>query len=134
MAWLKKVCCLFINLMLGKLLNFFTDLPRVAYKMVAYKRKYVYFMSTSIISHLFKIVRLTKQEDITDEIKQSKIVKNANEVEKIVSFIDESLNFFSHTLEYHLLDISTGRATDEETSIFLLNFLRIEEGKIILFI
>ena len=28
--------------MLGKLLNFFTDLPRVAYKMVAYKKKYVY--------------------------------------------------------------------------------------------
>ena len=38
MAWLKKICCLFENLMLGKLLNFFTDLPRVAYKMVAYKK------------------------------------------------------------------------------------------------
>ena len=35
----KKNCCLFENLMLGKLLNFFTDLPRVAYKMVAYKKK-----------------------------------------------------------------------------------------------
>ena len=38
----KKNCCLFENLMLGKLLNFFKDLPRVAYKMVAYKKKYVY--------------------------------------------------------------------------------------------
>ena len=34
----KKLCCLFENSMLGKLLNFFTDLPRVAYKMVAYKK------------------------------------------------------------------------------------------------
>ena len=39
MPWLKKMYCLFENLMLGKLLNFFTDLPRVAYKMVAYKKK-----------------------------------------------------------------------------------------------
>ena len=34
----KIMCCLFENLMLGKLHNFFTDLPRVAYKMVAYKK------------------------------------------------------------------------------------------------
>ena len=38
MAWLNKICCLFENLMLGKLLNCFTDLPMVAYKMVAYKK------------------------------------------------------------------------------------------------
>ena len=33
------VCCLFENSMLGKLLmNFLTDLPRVAYKIIAYKK------------------------------------------------------------------------------------------------
>ena len=48
MAWLKKICCLFENLMLGKLLNFFTDLPRVAYKMVAYKKKYVYITNVRV--------------------------------------------------------------------------------------
>ena len=35
----KRLCCLFENLMPGKLLNFFTDLPRDAYKMVAYKNR-----------------------------------------------------------------------------------------------
>ena len=46
----KKDGCLFENLMLGKLLNLFTDLPRVAYKMVAYKKKYVYLLWTYSIS------------------------------------------------------------------------------------
>ena len=41
MVWIKKISCLFENLVLGKLLNFFTDLPSVAYKMVAYKKEYV---------------------------------------------------------------------------------------------
>ena len=38
MVWLKKLCCLFENLILGNLLKFLTDLPMDAYKMVAYKK------------------------------------------------------------------------------------------------
>ena len=58
----KKNCCLFENLMLGKLLNFFTDLPRVAYKMVAYKKKYV-FSTNQIRCVKFKMT--TKARIIT---------------------------------------------------------------------
>ena len=52
-------CCLFENLMLGKLLNIFTDLPRVAYKMVAYKKNTCTYNFVKL--HTYKFVKIPVQ-------------------------------------------------------------------------
>ena len=40
----EKRCCLFENVVLGKLHKSFTDFPSVAYKVVAYKKIRVIFL------------------------------------------------------------------------------------------
>ena len=76
----------------------------------------------SVISHLFESIGLTKTEDTTDELKARKITNNANDLRKLMSVIEETMNPFSPNVSKdELFNISTGKATTKEASRFLFS-------------
>ena len=80
----------------------------------------------SVISDLFESIGLTKTEDTTDEMKAHKITNNANDLRKLMSVIEETMNPFSPNLSKdELFIISTGKATTKEASRFLLNVKKL---------
>ena len=81
-----------------------------------------HFIRTTIVSHLFEKVDLTKKEDVSQELPPSKIEKNAEDVKTLIEVIENAINAFSNDVDKNqLFNIATGKSAAEETKKLLLN-------------
>ena len=65
---------------------------------------------------------MTRKEDVSRDLKPSRIIKNSSDLTKIMSTIEDSLNPFSTTLRNEFMfNIGSGKAASPETTKFLLN-------------
>ena len=85
-------------------------------------------LRTSIISHLFESVGISKKEDTSDDLKRSKIKKNSEDVQQIITATEGTMDSFSADLDNNeLFNISSGRAVTHEISASLLKVREIGE-------
>ena len=74
-------------------------------------------LRTSIISHLFESVGISKKEDTSDGLKRSKIKKNSKDIQHIITAIEGTMDAFSANLDKNeLFNISSARAVTYEIS------------------
>ena len=67
-------------------------------------------LRTSIISHLFESVGISKLKDLSDDLKRSQIKKNSEDVQQIITAIEGTMVPFSADLDNNeLFNISSGR-------------------------
>ena len=65
---------------------------------------------------------MTLKEDVSRDLKPSRIIKNSSDLTKIMSTIEDSLIPFSATLRNEFMfNIGSGKAASPETTTFLLN-------------
>ena len=65
---------------------------------------------------------LTQKDDVTQELKASRISKNSADLCNVMDVISESVNPFSgHIEKEFLFNITTGKLASAETTDFLLN-------------
>ena len=77
-------------------------------------------------SEVLNKLDITTKEDISQELKPNRIMKNTRDLEKIVRSIQENMNPFSEEVNKDLLfNIGTGKSSKQETAEFLLNVNKI---------
>ena len=65
---------------------------------------------------------MTSKEDISEELKLHRVKQNCHHLEKIISFINDTMNHFASTIEKeHLFNIADGKAALSERADFLTN-------------
>ena len=75
---------------------------------------------TSILSKLFEELGMASKEVISEELKLHRVKQNCHHLEKIISFIDDTMNHFASTIEKeHLFNIANGKAALGERADFL---------------
>ncbi|XP_041981090.1 uncharacterized protein LOC121736526 [Aricia agestis] len=75
-----------------------------------------------IISHVLKTAGLAKNQDITSELKSSRIRKSHQQVEKFTRTLQQYMNPFDNSLDADkLYNITTGEAAAQNITDFLLN-------------
>ena len=82
-----------------------------------------HFISMSVITHLMEEMGLTRKDDVTQELKKSRIKRNNEDIDKLLMAISSSMNPFTidpFNIE-SLFNIETGKATSKETCDFMLN-------------
>ena len=69
---------------------------------------------------------MTTKEDVSQDLKPNRIMKNTRDLEKILRSIQENMNPFSEEVNKDLLfNIGTGKSSKQETAEFLLNVNKI---------
>lgn len=82
---------------------------------------YTHAIRTKIISTLLLNVGLTRQDDVTPELRKSRMEKDRKAVDSIIQALEETMNPFDSSLNADkLFNVATGRAMSEETSNYLL--------------
>ena len=77
---------------------------------------------TSILSKLFEELGMASEEVISEELKLHRVKQNCHHLEKIISFINDTMNHFASTIEKeHLFNIANGKAALGERADFLTN-------------
>ncbi|GBP70315.1 hypothetical protein EVAR_52334_1 [Eumeta japonica] len=75
-----------------------------------------------LISHVLKTAGIAKNQDITSELKSSRIRKSHQQVEKFTRTLQQYMNPFDNSLDADkLYNITTGEAAAQNTTDFLLN-------------
>ena len=71
---------------------------------------------------------MTTKEDVSQDLKPNRIMKNTRDLEKILRSIPENMNPFSEEVNKDILfNMGTGKSSKQETAEFLLNFNKIGE-------
>ena len=85
-------------------------------------------LRTSITSHLFESVGISKKEYTSDDLKRSKTKNNSEDVQQIITAIEGTMDPSSADLDKNeLFNISSGRAVTQEISASLLKVREIGE-------
>ena len=78
-------------------------------------------LRTKIISMLFEKSSITKKSDIIRNLKPNQMKKNSQNMAKIVSLIDTTMNPFSENIpKEQLYNIGSGKVASQQTTNFLL--------------
>ena len=85
-----------------------------------------HFIRTSIISYVFEDLGMTKKEDLSQDLKPSRIRQNSHDLCLIVNMIKETMNPFDDDItKDHLFNKASGKAASISTQSFLLNVTAI---------
>ena len=85
-------------------------------------------VSMTVLSSLLEDLGLTSKEDVSRELKPCRIRSNANDLNKILTLLRETINPFSKELDKNdLFNIGSGKAASKETKEFLLSLQTIGE-------
>ena len=69
---------------------------------------------------------MTTEEDVSQDLKPNRIMKNTRDLEKILRSIQENMNPFIKDMNKELLfNTGTGKSSKQETAEFLLNVNKI---------
>ena len=87
-----------------------------------------HYIRTEIISNLNDDLNLSSKDDISKELKQSRIEKDKSDLLKLIDTAKGTMNPFNFNLDKNTLyNIGTGKGASTETSDFLLNYKKIGE-------
>ena len=84
-----------------------------------------HFLRTKIISHVYESLGFEKKEDISRELKDSRIKRNAEDLYKVISCVEENINPFKIEDKDNLYNIGSGKSCSPDTATFLLNVVEI---------
>ena len=85
-----------------------------------------HFIRMEVLSEVLNKLGMTTKEDVSQDLKPNRIMKNTRDLEKIVRSIQENMNPFSEEVnKYLLFNIGTGKSSKQETAEFLLNVKKI---------
>ena len=92
-----------------------------------------------VLSEFLNKLDMTTKEDVSQDSKPNRIMKNTRNLEKILTSIQEKMNSFSEEVNKDVLfNIGTGKSSKQEAAEFLLNVKKIgqkaREGFIIPYI
>ena len=77
---------------------------------------------------MLESVGISKKEDTSDDLKRTKIKKNSEDIQQIITAIEGTMDLFSADLDKNeLFNISSGRAVIQEISASLLKDREIGE-------
>jgi hypothetical protein len=89
-----------------------------------------HFLRSSVISHIFRELNMSKKEDITESLKPHRVRKDNAAVQSILEMVQQTMNPFSAEIDPEkLYNIGTGKAASESTEQFLLNVAQIGEQR-----
>ena len=75
-----------------------------------------------VLSEVLNKLDMTTKEDVSQDLKPNRIMKNTRDLEKILRSIQENMNPFSEEVNKDLLfNIGTGKSSKQETAEVLLN-------------
>ena len=81
-----------------------------------------HYISVTVITHLLEDVGPKEKDDVTRELKASRISKNSTDLCEIMDVISETVDPFPlHTEKEFLFNIATGKSASSETTAFLLD-------------
>ena len=79
-----------------------------------------------VLSEVLNKINMTTKENVSQDQKPNRIMKNTRDLEKILRNIRENMNPFSEEVNKDLpFDIGTGKSSKQETAEFLLNINEI---------
>ena len=83
-------------------------------------------ISMTVLSSLMDDLGLSPTEDVSCELKQSRITRNAFDLERIIAMFNQSMNTFSPDQDQEcLFNIGSGKAASNKTKEFLLKVASI---------
>ena len=78
-----------------------------------------YFVRMEVLSEVLTKLDMTTKEDVSEDLKPNRIMKNTRDLEKILRSIQENMNPFSEEVNKELLfDTGTGKSSKQETAEF----------------
>ena len=87
-----------------------------------------HFIRVSIVSQLLDEIGLSKEDDVTSDLKKHSIRKSWAGMKKLKDMIADTLNPFNSQVHPNFLyNIGTGKAAKDSTAAFLLNCVAIGE-------
>ncbi|XP_057306368.1 uncharacterized protein LOC130644684 [Hydractinia symbiolongicarpus] len=81
---------------------------------------------TSIVSYVFENLGMTKQEDVSQDLKASRMRQNSKDLHQVINMVKETMNPFNDAIEkQYLFNIASGKAASPDTTKFLLNIVSV---------
>ena len=81
-----------------------------------------HFVRMEVLSEVLNKLDMSTKEDVSQDLKPNRIIKNTRDLEKILRSIQENLNAFRQKVNKDLLfKIGTGKLSKQEAAEFLLN-------------
>ena len=81
-----------------------------------------------VVSKVLNKLDMTTKEDVSQDLKPNRILKNAKYLEKILRSIQENMDLFSEEVNKDFLfNIDNGKSPKQETTKFLLSFNKISQ-------
>ena len=81
-----------------------------------------------VVSKVLNKLDMTTKEDVSQDLKPNRILKNTKYLEKILRSIQENMDLFSEEVNKDFLfDIDNGKSPKQETTKFLLSFNKISQ-------
>ena len=81
-----------------------------------------------VVSKVLNKLDMTAKEDVSQDLKPNRILKNAKYLEKILRSIQENMDLFSEEVNKDFLfNIDNGKSPKQETTKFLLSFNKISQ-------
>ena len=85
-----------------------------------------HFVRMEVLSEVLNKLDMTTKEDVSQDLKPNRIMKNTRDLEKILRSIQENMNPFSEEVNKDIpFNIDTGKSTKQEIAEFLLNVKKI---------
>ena len=85
-----------------------------------------HFVRIEVLSEVLNKLNITTKEDVSQDLKPYRIMKNTWDLEKILRSIQENMNPFNEEVNKDLLfNIGTGKSSKQETAEFLLGVNKI---------
>ena len=83
---------------------------------------------SKIVTVVKEHVGMNNKEDVSQELRPTRIVKDHQDIDNLCALIKGSANPFTDDLnDSHLYNLQTGRAAKDETKDYLLNFMKTGE-------
>ena len=81
-----------------------------------------------VVSKVLNKLDMTTKEDVSQDLKPNRILKNTKYLEKILRSIQENMDLFSEEVNKDFLfNIDNGKSPKQETTKFLLSFNKISQ-------
>ena len=81
-----------------------------------------------VVSKVLNKLDMTTKEDVSQDLKPNRILKNTKYLEKILRSIQENMDLFSEEVNKDFLfNINNGKSPKQETTKFLLSFNKISQ-------
>ena len=78
-----------------------------------------------VLSEVLNKLDMTTKEDVSQDLKPNRIMKNTRDLEKILRSIQENMNPLNEEVNKDLFNIGNGKSSKQETAEFLLNVNKI---------